>query len=488
MNTQPPDLHDFEHFFEVAPISLWLEDYSALKTLFSQWRAQGVTDLRAHLSGRLDRIAQCTACYRVVRVNQKTLSVFGAPDQASLLTRLADIFRGDMLDSVVQELDALWQGQTEVTTTTVNYTLDDKRLDVQVNIRILPGHESDWSRVMVALQDISPEVKAQQELVRSERYARDLFEHSPVSLWVEDFSGVKQLLDEARRQGIQDFAVFLNVHPDFVVRCMEKIQVLDVNQQTLTLFAARDKSELLGSLGKVFRGEMQASFADQLLDLWSGKLVQQREVINYALTGELINIHLQFAVLAGHEERWDLVLVSLVDITARKKAEAYLEYLGKHDSLTGLGNRAFYTEELNRMARKGPWPLALLAIDLNGLKTVNDNLGHAAGDALLRRAGEVLKSATEGMQVSTSRVGGDEFMVLMPGSDARAAQGLIQRIEGMVDLNNQFYPGQRLSMAIGIGVCENPSGLDVALGQADRTMFDAKARHYADNQLERRRS
>ncbi|REM27004.1 GGDEF domain-containing protein, partial [Mycobacterium tuberculosis] len=77
------------------------------------------------------------------------------------------------------------------------------------------------------------------------------------------------------------------------------------------------------------------------------------------------------------------------DITARKKAEAYLEYLGKHDVLTQLCNRTYYTEELNRLARKGPWPVSIVAIDLNGLKQVNDQEGHAAGDSLLRRMGEV---------------------------------------------------------------------------------------------------
>ena len=57
-----------------------------------------------------------------------------------------------------------------------------------------------------------------------------------------------------------------------------------------------------------------------------------------------------------------LVLLSLIDITARKKAEAYLEYLGKHDALTKLRNRAFYVDELNRISRKGPWPLTVMAL------------------------------------------------------------------------------------------------------------------------------
>jgi len=478
---------DFEQLFESAPISLWLEDYSLLKTLFDRWRAEGITDFEAHLKASPELLQQCSSCLKVIKVNQQTLQVFAATSQEELVSRLSEVFRDDMLDNMVKELAHLWRGELEFSNLTVNYALDGRRIDVQIQVRVLQGHEADWSRVMVSLQDITPQVQARAELQRSERYARDLFEHSPVSLWVEDFSGVKALLDEARAKGIQDFRVFLSVHPDFVTRCMEQLRVIDVNQQTLRMFTAHSKQELLDRLGSVFRGEMRDSFAEQLQDLWQGKLHQQREVINYSLSGDAVNIHLQFAVLQSHEAHWDQVLISMVDITARKKAEAYLEYLGKHDSLTGLGNRAFYVEELNRVSRKGPWPLSLLAIDLNGLKLVNDGLGHAAGDAMLRRAGEVISSATSGQAVCTARIGGDEFVVLMPGCDERTAQSLKARIQTMTDLNNQFYPGQRLSMAIGMGICTASGQVDAALNQADQDMFAAKAQFYADNQLERRR-
>ncbi|MGC7960492.1 GGDEF domain-containing protein, partial [Salmonella enterica] len=89
-----------------------------------------------------------------------------------------------------------------------------------------------------------------------------------------------------------------------------------------------------------------------------------------------------FSVFPGHEKNWDLVLVALTDITARKKAEAYLEFLGKHDELTKLHNRAYMVDELNRLERKGPFPVSVIVADLNGLKDVNDELGHATGDAL----------------------------------------------------------------------------------------------------------
>jgi diguanylate cyclase (GGDEF)-like protein len=360
---------------------------------------------------------------------------------------------------------------------------------VQIHVRILQGHEARWDRVMVSLQDMTTHTQARQLLERSEQHARNLFDLSPVSLWVEDFSGVKRLMDDVRHSGVQDFRVFLSVHPEFVGRCMEQIRVLEVNQHTLEMFAATNRADLLSKLDLVFKGEMAVSFADQLLDLWNGKTMQTREVVNYSLSGELINIHMQFAVMPGHEADWDLVLVSLVDITARKKAEAYLEYLGKHDALTRLRNRAFYVEELNRISRKGPWPLAIVAMDLNGLKAVNDTQGHAAGDAMLRRAGEVLaKAAGDQQPLCMARIGGDEFVALMPGSDERAAQGLRERIESILELNNQFYPGQKLSLAIGIASCHSAAEVESTIHAADQAMFEAKTRYYELAQLERRRT
>ncbi|HEY0201768.1 MAG TPA: GGDEF domain-containing protein, partial [Burkholderiaceae bacterium] len=202
--------------------------------------------------------------------------------------------------------------------------------------------------------------------------------------------------------------------------------------------------------------------------------------------GDLLHIHMQFSVLAEHMNEWSLVLVSLVDITARKKAEAYLEYLGQHDVLTQLRNRAYYVEELNRLARKGTFPLAVLALDLNGLKYINDEFGHAAGDAMLRRTGEVLGKAVS-EPGCVARVGGDEFMVLLPGSDARGAQAMQQQIASLVDLNNQFYQGQPLGLSIGWAVCVAGGQIEAAVNQADEMMYAEKERYYATVTSDRRR-
>ncbi|MBS0402921.1 MAG: diguanylate cyclase [Proteobacteria bacterium] len=476
---------DFEHMFEIAPVSLWLEDYSAVRALFAQWREQGVVDVAAHLRDHPECVAAYGASIRLLRVNQRTLELFAAPDQGTLEASLDQVFRGDMYESAVAELQQLWDGAPEFSNQSVNYALDGRRLDVRIRGRILPGYEDCWSRVLVSLEDVTEQVQARLRLQRSEAYARGLFEHSPVSLWVEDFSAIKRLLDGLRAQGISDFRTFLKVHPEFVERCMREIRVLDVNQLTLSMFGADSKQALLAGLDKVFRGEMHDSFTEQLIDLWDGKLFQQREVVNYNLAGEPVHIHMQFTVLEERSHDWGMVLLSLVDITARKKAEAYLEYLGKHDVLTGLRNRAYYVEEMSRLTRKGPWPVAVIAIDSNGLKAINDEQGHAAGDTLLRRVGEVLAKAVDA-PICAARIGGDEFCVLMPMTDERGAQAMVERIRNLLELNNQFYPGQALSLSMGVAIAASGEQIEAAAHRADQAMYAEKARYYAALGIDRR--
>ncbi|MFH0132230.1 diguanylate cyclase domain-containing protein [Variovorax sp. VaC1] len=479
---------DLDAMFDLAPVSLWLEDYSELRRMLDGWRAQGVTDLVAHLAEDPQRVRDCMARLKVLRVNQYTLQLFAADSQETLLGALDSVFRGDMSATVVHELDQLWCGQLSFESETVNYALDGRRLDVRVRARVLPGHEATWNRVLVSLDDVTERVAAQRRRDESEQYARSLFDRSPVSLWVEDFSAVRSLLESIRARGITDFATFIKVHPEFVTRCMQEIRVIDVNHETLRMFGAPDLATLLGNIPRIFRDEMRESFAEQLQDLWNHKTVQLREVINYSLSGEVLNIHMQFAVQEDRQDTWDLVLVSLVDITARKKAEAYLEYLGKHDVLTQLCNRTYYTEELNRLSRKGPWPVSIVAIDLNGLKQLNDQEGHAAGDSLLRRMGEVLGKAVDPPSWP-ARIGGDEFAVLLPMTDERGAEAMRERILTLLDMNNQFHAGQSghaLSLAIGLATCHAGEPLEAALLRADRAMYVDKANHYEATAQERR--
>ena len=392
-----------------------------------------------------------------------------------------------MLTNLVEEVAQPWDGKAAFVSNGVNYSLERARIDIQVKGALLPGYETSWARVLVAVEDVSEREGARRLWRLSEDYSRGLSEHSPISLWVEDFSKVKLLLEEVRDRGIVDFRVFTDVHPEFVTRCMSEIRVIDVNNHTLSLFVASDKKTLLGRLRDVFRDAMVQPFREQLIDLWDGKFFQQREVMNYSLDGAPLHLHLQFSVFPGREKDWSLVQVALTDITARKKAEAYLEYLGKHDVLTKLYNRSFFVDELNRLERKGPSPVTVVIIDVNGLKAANDQFGHAAGDELLRRAGEVLSKVVE-EPCYVARIGGDEFAVLMPCAPRAGRRRIDDSHRQSRGAQQPILFGRRAQLRH--GDCDRRPGerLETVVRRADAAMYVEKRACYSDLQPARRGS
>lgn len=314
-----------------------------------------------------------------------------------------------------------------------------------------------------------------------------IFELAPVSLWLEDYSAIRDLFQTWRAQGMHDLAAMFRAHPERLRQCAHSLMVLRVNQRTLALFEARTQDELLGQLDRLFRDDSLPMFALEMQQLWDGHLALVNPTVNYTLSGRRLDIHLEARVLAGHETTWKRVLVSLQDVTARKRDEARLAYLSTHDSLTHLHNRSHFTEAVEQLANTGPWPASVLALDLNGLKQANDTQGHAAGDALLRRAAMLLGDAVS-VTGCVARTGGDEFAVLLPATDEAGAQAMRQRIAVELERDNVRHPEQPLSLAIGVATCHDPSDLEAALQRADHEMYADKARHYALAGVERRRS
>ena len=235
--------------FNLAPIAMWIEDFSEVKALFDIWRSQGVTDIRAFLRQDIARVAECSRQIRVLDVNRKTLELFEADDVDHLRAGVAQIFRDDMLETHINELADLFDGKLAFSSTTVNYTLSGRRLDIQLRGAVMPGHEGSLAKVLLTTEDITAREDARRAEISQRLYAEGIFEHSPVSLWIEDFSRIKALIEDIRARGIVDFRTFMDVHPEFVTQCMSEIRVIDVNQATLDLFCASDRMVLLKRLG-----------------------------------------------------------------------------------------------------------------------------------------------------------------------------------------------------------------------------------------------
>ena len=88
-------------------------------------------------------------------------------------------------------------------------------------------------------------------------------------------------------------------------------------------------------------------------------------------------------------------------------------------------------------------------IDMNGLKAINDQLGHDVGDELLRRMGNILTRTIANTSYTASRIGGDEFVILMPAANEQTVESMIMTIEELLNIDNQYYSSQPISIAIG---------------------------------------
>ena len=460
----------FESLFEYAPISLWEEDYSGIKTFLDKLRTDGVSDLDTHLNEHPEAINQSLKLIKVTHVNRETLNMFGAPSEEELLANLNTMFRDEMRAHWHAELIALWNGEKSWSGDGINYRLNGEALNVRLHWRILPECEATWECVLISIENITALKKAEQRF-------QNLFMHAPISLWEEDYTAVKQEFDALRAQGVTDLKAHLEQHPELVQQFMGMLRVLDVNQRTLTMFESQDKETLITNLDKVFRDEMSAHFGNELVDMWNGKTYYEHEGVNYSLSGEKVYVHLHWTLMPGHENDFGWVLVALQDITARKKAEEYLRYLGTHDVMTGLYNRAYFEEVLANLEAERLDPISFIVIDLNGLKAANDSLGHYAGDQLIRRTAEVLRASVD-TGYTVARIGGDEFTIVMPGADETMANDMVKRVISLTTMNNKFYSEPDLSLSLGSSTSEAGMSLQRAVSLADTAMYHNKGLYH----------
>jgi diguanylate cyclase (GGDEF)-like protein len=190
------------------------------------------------------------------------------------------------------------------------------------------------------------------------------------------------------------------------------------------------------------------------------------------LTYEMLFIALTFTLLLMRNHR--LIEVLERDIVERAEVEHQLRALSIHDSLTGLYNRLFFEEEVERLERGRQFPISILIADLDDLKTINDHNGHAAGDVALRRAARVLTTAFRGDIIA--RIGGDEFVVLLPKTDAAASAETLRRVQQVLKDHNREHPGMALGVSFGMGTAVNGESLEAALHRADASMYRKKRR------------
>ncbi len=250
--------------------------------------------------------------------------------------------------------------------------------------------------------------------------------------------------------------------------------IMDLNP-SLTEMLGFSKGEFLGArLSEITPFKDNKSSTDTLDELRRSGSVRLTDLSLDTKSGQRLEVEFVANVYVVDNKK--VIQCNLHDITERKRAEERLEYLSTHDALTGLHNRIFFDEEMSRLSRGRQFPITFIVVDIDGLKKINDRLGHAGGDELLRRAAAVLKETFRADEV-VARLGGDEFVVLLPNTDEATAEMVLERVRNKLDSHNSAQTGPALSLSLGASTAKASKSMVDALKQADERMYREKVVH-----------
>ncbi|MGB9793106.1 MAG: PAS domain S-box protein, partial [Thermacetogeniaceae bacterium] len=368
---------------------------------------------------------------KIVDVNQTMLRMYGleTKEEALSLSLISDY---SAKDAPASELPELWARALAGEELTFEWKArrpkDGSVFDAEVTLKRITLGDSDL--ILATVHDITQH-KRETELLKS------LFTHSPIGMYIAA---------EGR---------FQMVNPQFARLTGYSEEEL-IGRATLDLVVPEDRDGVRESAIKMLKGEKTRPYTFRI----------------HTKTGGLRWIE-ETVVSIWHEGK-RVTLGNIIDVTQKKRFEERLKYLSIHDGLTGLYNRAFFEEELRRLNTSREYPVTFILGDVNGLKLINDTLGHDKGDRLLIACAQALKRALRNSDI-IARVGGDEFVVLLPRTDERNGRKILERIQESVERYNREQPSLPLSISFGMATADSPEQpLKEAYKRADDLMYEAK--------------
>lgn len=301
---------------------------------------------------------------------------------------------------------------------------------VEVNLKVSAVGEKE--RVVAVLRDISQQKNAEKELRKSKSSNAAFINAIPDSMFIIRRDGM--LLDY--KPGKEQLFVS---HEMFVGRSVYEIFPPKLAVQTMGAI------EITLATGEVETFEYQLPVSDQVM-------------------------HYEARVAVSGE---DEVLAICRNITEKKQMEERVNYLRLYDGLTNLYNRAFFEEEMKRLQSMDAGPRGVLVCDTDGLKVINDTLGHDIGDIILQSVAQILASCFQNGDV-VSRIGGDEFAVILSSTSVKKFADCQQRIRESVDRYNAENPTVPISLSMGYAASEKDSDINALYKEAENNMCREK--------------
>lgn len=484
----------YRGLFENSPVSLWEEDSSAVKTYINHLRAAGINDLNTYFDNYPEEIYKCVAMMKVLDVNKATLKMYEATSKEQLLTGLAHTFDKESFLVYRQALVALSEGQTLFEAEATTRTLRGTKNYVYLRLSIAPGYEHTWEKIFVSLTDITAHKQTENALRRRIDFEKTVASISTKFLVISDFNNAvfKSLADAGQLSKASRTYLFQihdngNIVNNTHEWCNEGVRPRIQLRQNLSsatypwlmenlhagnIIHIADVSKM-SSEAAAEKNEFEKEGIKSLLIL---PVYAENELAGYVGFENVVSIG------PWHEEdiaRLRIMAEIIGNAIARKKSEALITHMAYHDPLTNLPNRNLFQDRLQGAivhAKRTGKIMALMVIDLDNFKTINDSLGHHAGDLLLLAVAERLTKCVRESD-TISRTGGDEFILILP-EIVYPINAAIVANKILDTLSNPFLvEGHELNITVSIGISLYPvdtSDRDDLIKKADIAMYLSK--------------
>ncbi|HYF95196.1 MAG TPA: EAL domain-containing protein [Symbiobacteriaceae bacterium] len=404
--------------------------------------------LAAILEATPDLVAVSDTQGRLIYMNQAGLRLLGlAQKPASSLEIVRHMGSGELDDHLLKVIlptamrEGSWTGEGTL----------HNREGVAIPVsQVIIAHKEDDGQVhffSTIQRDIRPQKEAEQARRISEEQFRFAFEGAPIGMGLTNMQGV----------------------------------MLQVNQALCNMLGySAEEICTLGIAGLTYPDDLKVAVPIDLVHD-SGRLYQVEKRYLHK-DGHIVWGLLSISLISDSAGRPVYFISHIQDITERKSYERQLMHLASYDPLTDLFNRRRFQAELEQqmqqVARLGGRG-ALMFIDLDQFKYINDTLGHAAGDEFLRSVANILRHQVRRGHDTAARLGGDEFAVIMPGVGVAEASTMANRVLASLRQHVQVLSGQSVTTTASIGIALYPDHGVTAedlLARADFAMYQAKER------------
>lgn len=375
---------------------------------------------------------------KIIKANRSFERVFGYKEVEVIGKNINDLIRPiTRKDEKIEYTKT--NSKKQITRETVRKTKQGEK--IFVSLHFFPVNlDDDQIGSYVIYNDITKRKKTERKLKRQKAYFQQLFDESTEAI---------ALLNNENK-------------------------VLKINKSFENLFgytnkeaAGRDIDDLIVPPEKKEEG---TKYSNQVLNNEDVK----KETVRMNKNNKRIYVSLHAFPITLNKGRIGLYAI-YNDITKRKKEEQEIKYLSFHDQLTGLYNRRYFENEMERLNNSRLLPISIIMTDINGLKKVNDNLGHVKGDEYIKIVAEEIKEVVREEDI-LARVGGDEFAILLPETDKKEVEKIENRIQESVKKldSNYEYP---IGISTGSAVKDNEvMDLEEIFKKADIKMYEMKNR------------